>query len=171
MKLDDGFLSLHIVLKTCTILVMHKFKMSLVFHFYVFGLTSWIWTNPSTKGLKYENLSKWNSYEGCNLDQWLHLCKRRAQLPKCKKKRFVGRKKSIVCASAREFFGHIESVKVLVILNPTGYMLVTCWHLPVLMLSFIWGIFYRKSSTTISEFPEVFNFNWLFLKFNRFIRV
>ena len=43
--------------------------MSLVFHFYILGLTSWIQTNPSTEGLKFESPSKWNSYEGFNLEQ------------------------------------------------------------------------------------------------------
>ena len=30
-----------------------------------------------------------------------------------------------VAAKAHEVFGHIESVKILVILNPTGYMLTS----------------------------------------------
>ena len=38
----------------------------------------------------------------------------------------------------KEVFGHIVSVKILVILNPTGYMLT---YLPLLMLSFILSIF------------------------------
>ena len=33
---------------------MHKFNMSFVFHFYILRLTSWIWTNPLTEGLKFE---------------------------------------------------------------------------------------------------------------------
>ena len=37
---------------------MHTFNMSFVFHFYILGLTSWIWTNPSTEELKFE--SPWN---------------------------------------------------------------------------------------------------------------
>ena len=51
---------------------MHKFSMSFVCHFYIHGLTSWIWTNPSTKGLNFESPSKWNSYEGFNLEHWHH---------------------------------------------------------------------------------------------------
>ena len=47
---------------------MHKFNMSFVFHFYILGLTSWIWTNLSIEGLKFESPSKWNSYEGFNLE-------------------------------------------------------------------------------------------------------
>ena len=38
----------------------------------------------------------------------------------------------------REVFGHIESVKILVILNPTAYMLT-----PSGFALFIWGILYR----------------------------
>ena len=54
----DGWLSiLHIVIHivTCTIYFMHKFSMSFVFHFYIFGSTSWIWTNPSTEWLIFES--------------------------------------------------------------------------------------------------------------------
>ena len=65
---SDGWFSiLHIVLKTCSILFMHKFNMSFVFHFYILGLMSWIWTNPSTEELKFQSPSKWNSYEGLQL--------------------------------------------------------------------------------------------------------
>ena len=46
--------------------------MSFVFHFYIPGLTSWIWTNPSTEELKFESPSKWNSYEGFNLENNMH---------------------------------------------------------------------------------------------------
>ena len=49
---------------------MHKFNMSFVFPFYILGLMSWIWTSPSLERLKFENPSKWNSYEGFNLDHW-----------------------------------------------------------------------------------------------------
>ena len=42
---------------------MHKFNVSFVFHFYILRLTSWIWANPSTEILEFENPSKWNSYE------------------------------------------------------------------------------------------------------------
>ena len=49
---------------------MHKFNMSFVFHFYILGLTSWIWTSPSTERLKFESPSKWNSYESFNLEHW-----------------------------------------------------------------------------------------------------
>ena len=68
----DWFLILHIVLELCTIYFIHKFDMSFVFHFYILGLTSWIWTSVSTEGLKFESPSKWNSYEGFNLDHWFH---------------------------------------------------------------------------------------------------
>ena len=51
---------------------MRKFSTSVVCHFYIHGLTSWIWTNPSTKGLKFESPSKWNAYEGFNLEHWHH---------------------------------------------------------------------------------------------------
>ena len=44
--------------------------MSFVFHFCILGLTSWIWTDPSAEGLKFESPSKWNSYEGFNLEHW-----------------------------------------------------------------------------------------------------
>ena len=65
-------LILHIVqyCKTCTILFMHEFNVSFVFRFYILGSNSWIWINPSTKGLKFGSPSKWNSYEGFNIDQW-----------------------------------------------------------------------------------------------------
>ena len=46
--------------------------MSFVLHFYVLGLTSWIWTNPSTEELKFESPSKWNSYGGFHLEHWTH---------------------------------------------------------------------------------------------------
>ena len=49
---------------------MHKINMSFVFHFYILGLTSWIWNNPSTEKLKFESPSKWNSYEVFNLEHW-----------------------------------------------------------------------------------------------------
>ena len=68
MELDGWFLILHIVLETCNHKFMHKFNMIFVFHFYVLGLTSWIWTSPSTKELKFESPSKWNSFEGFNLE-------------------------------------------------------------------------------------------------------
>ena len=58
-----SFLILHIVLETCTTYYfMHKFNMSFVFHFYVFGSTPWIWTNPS----------EWNSYEGFIFEHQSH---------------------------------------------------------------------------------------------------
>ena len=55
---------------TCTTWFMHKFNMSFVFHFHILELTSWIWTNPLTEGLKFESPSKWNSFEGFNLEHW-----------------------------------------------------------------------------------------------------
>ena len=71
VELDDWFLILDIVQKTCTIQFMHKFNMSFVFHFYILGLTSWIWTSLSTEGLKFESPSKWNAHVGFNLEHWL----------------------------------------------------------------------------------------------------
>ena len=56
------FILLHIVLQTCTIWFMHQFNMSFVLHFYILGLTSWIWTNPS----------KWNSREASILNVACH---------------------------------------------------------------------------------------------------
>jgi hypothetical protein len=53
---------------------MYKFNMSFVFHIYILGSMSWIWTSPSTERLKFESPSKWNSYEGFNLEQWWHIC-------------------------------------------------------------------------------------------------
>ena len=46
VELDGWFSILHIVVETCTIYFMHKFKMGFVFRFYILGLTSWIWTSP-----------------------------------------------------------------------------------------------------------------------------
>ena len=56
VKLDGWFLILRIVLETCIIQCMHKFNMSFTFHFYILGLMSWIWTNPSSKELKLRAL-------------------------------------------------------------------------------------------------------------------
>ena len=50
---------------------MHEFNTSLVVHFYIIGLTSWIRSNPLTEALKFESLSKWNSYEDFNLEYCL----------------------------------------------------------------------------------------------------
>jgi hypothetical protein len=72
VELDGRFLILHIVPETCTISVMHTFNMSIVFYFYILRFTSWIWTNPSIEELKFESPSKWNSYEGFNLEHWCH---------------------------------------------------------------------------------------------------
>ena len=47
---------------------MSKFSMSFAFHFYILGLTPWIWTSPSTEALKFESPSNWNSYEDFNFD-------------------------------------------------------------------------------------------------------
>jgi hypothetical protein len=38
--------------------------------FYILGLTSWIWTSPSTERLTFESPSKWISYGGFNLEHW-----------------------------------------------------------------------------------------------------
>ena len=56
VELDGWFSILHIILETCTIRFMHKFNMSFVFQFYNLGLTSWIWTNPSTEELNLRAL-------------------------------------------------------------------------------------------------------------------
>jgi hypothetical protein len=45
--------------------------MSFVFHSYILGLTSWIWTSPPCEELKFESPSKWNSCEDFNLEHWL----------------------------------------------------------------------------------------------------
>ena len=71
VELDGRFWILHNVLETCTTQFMHKFNMSFVFRFYILGLMSWIWTNPSTEALKFKSPSKWNSYEGFDLEDWL----------------------------------------------------------------------------------------------------
>ena len=63
--------------------------------------------------------------------------------------------------SAKEALGHTESVKILVILNPAGYMLTSSSGFAFIHL--------RYSSKTIRNSPKVSNFNWLFLKLNRFI--
>ena len=68
-------------------------------------------------------------------------------------------------SSAREVFGHIELVKILVILNPTGYMLTTsCFFV------YSFEVYSIDSSKMIGNSLEVSNFNRLFLKLNRFIR-
>ena len=56
VEVNGLFLISHIVLKTCTMYFMHKFDMSFVFHFYILGLMSWIWTNLSAEELKFESL-------------------------------------------------------------------------------------------------------------------
>ena len=50
---------------------MRKFNTSFVVHLCILGLTYWIWANASTEGLKFEGPSKWNSYEGFNLEHWM----------------------------------------------------------------------------------------------------
>ena len=67
---------------------------------------------------------------------------------------------------AWKVFGHIESVKIHVILNPTGYMLDIfriCFHSFEVYSSI-------DSSKMIGNSPEVSNFNRLFPKLHRFIR-
>jgi hypothetical protein len=61
VKVDGRFLLLHIVLETCIIYFMHKSNMSFVFQFCILGLTSWIWTSPSIKELKFE--SPWEPFK------------------------------------------------------------------------------------------------------------
>ena len=70
VEFDGWFLTLHIELETCTIWFMYKFNTSLVFHFCILRLTSWIWTNASTEQVKLESPSKWNSNEGFDLERW-----------------------------------------------------------------------------------------------------
>ena len=65
---------------------------------------------------------------------------------------------------AWEVVGHTESVKIVVILNPTGYMLTSSGFT---FESF--EVYSIDSSKKISKVPEVLNFNWLFLELNRFI--
>ena len=55
--------------------------------------------------------------------------------------------------SARKVLGHIESVKILVILNPTGYMLTSSGF------AFIHLRYPIDSSKMIVTFPHVLNFN------------
>ena len=69
--------------------------------------------------------------------------------------------------SGREVLGHIESVKILVILNPTGWLHVDifrfwCFHSFEVYSSI-------DSSKMIGKFPDALNFNRLFLELNRFI--
>ena len=52
VEYDGWFLVFHIVLQTRTIIFMHRFNMSFVFHFYILRLTPGIWTSPSTERLK-----------------------------------------------------------------------------------------------------------------------
>ena len=49
---------------------MHKFTTSVVFHFYVLRLTSWIGSDPSVERLNCVSPSKWNTYEGFNLEHY-----------------------------------------------------------------------------------------------------
>jgi len=56
-----------------------------------------------------------------------------------------------------------KSVKILVFLSPTGYH---C-HLPVYLHQF--EVDLMDSSKEIGNFPEIYNFNWLFLKLTHFI--
>ena len=81
VDLHGWLLILHIVLEMRTIQFMHQFNTSFVFHFYILGLTSWIWTDPSTGELNYESPSKWNSYEGLNLIKHRRAWKRKQITP------------------------------------------------------------------------------------------
>ena len=56
---------------------MQKCNTSFVFHFYILGLMFWVETDLSTEGLEFESPSKWNSYEGFNLEH----CMQTAQRP------------------------------------------------------------------------------------------
>ena len=55
----------HVPYNSCTSLIQ-----ILYLHFYIPRSTPGIWTNLSTEELKFESPSKWNSYEGFNLDRW-----------------------------------------------------------------------------------------------------
>ena len=68
----------------------------------------------------------------------------------------------MVLLNAQEVFGHIELVKILVILNPTSYMLTSSGF-------DAFEVYSIDSSKTIGKFPEVLNFNRSFLELNRFI--
>ena len=61
-------------------------------------------------------------------------------------------------------FGHIESIKIPVILNPAGYMLTSSGFAYIYL-----EVYSIDSSQMISKFPEVLNLNRLFLELNRFI--
>ena len=72
IELDGWFLILHMY---CTGNMYRIIHAQVSYEFCIFisiflDSTSWIWTNPSTEGLKFESPSKWNSYEGFNLDHW-----------------------------------------------------------------------------------------------------
>ena len=79
VELDGWFLNSshcngHVYLcNSCTTLI----RMSFVVRFYnILGSTSWIRTDPSIKALKCKNPSKWNSYEGFNLEHCARPCGR-----------------------------------------------------------------------------------------------
>ena len=66
----------------------------------------------------------------------------------------------MVDCSAREVFGHIESVKILVILNSTGYMLTSSGFDAFIHLRYILWIPLKRSVILL----EVSNFDRLFLQ-------
>jgi hypothetical protein len=74
VELDGWFLILHVVMETC---IIWKYSTSLIwvflFHFDILRLTFWSWTNPSTEGLEFESPSKWNSYEGFDLEHCIRV--------------------------------------------------------------------------------------------------
>ena len=68
-----------IVLKTCTYNSYTSFNVSFVFHSYILGSTSWIWTNASTKGLKLSALRNETHTKASILnigDHWILMGKR-----------------------------------------------------------------------------------------------
>ena len=65
-------------------------------------------------------------------------------------------------SSARKIWA--DSVKILVIPNPTGYML-TSFGFAFIRLRYILWIPLKR----LVNFPKVLNFNWLFFELDRFI--
>ena len=70
VELDGWLYSSYCIKNMYHIKFMYKFNTRYVFRFYIIRLMSWIRTNPSTQGLKFESPSKWNLYEGVNLEHW-----------------------------------------------------------------------------------------------------
>ena len=65
----------------------------------------------------------------------------------------------------KDVFGHIQSVKIRVILNPTGWLHVNIFRLCFYLLE----VYSIDSSTMIGNPTEISNSNRSFLQLNRFI--